>query len=182
MVYQVYILYDCADHTEIRRPQTMQDKSATTKKDSRGGSFGNFFRALTLGLRIELKDDEWEYTEEPHVSRRQEILKNHPEIKSLMGYDPSITYYVLLEVFIQLSLAYAVSVYKPDWITWFLLTYIVGGTINHSLACAIHEIGHNLAFGHKHGYANRILSLICNLPMVVPAAISYRKYHQEHHR
>ncbi|KAL7055046.1 hypothetical protein AAHC03_024536 [Spirometra sp. Aus1] len=159
---------------------TVKDESAT--KESGCGTFGNFFRALTLGLRIELKDDEWEYTEEPHVSRRQEILKKHPEIKKLMGSDPSIAIYVFLEVFIQMLIAYTVSAYQPDWVPWFLLTYIVGATLNHSLACAIHEIGHNLAFGHKYGNANRLLSLFCNLPMIVPVAISYRKYHHEHHR
>ncbi len=33
--------------------------------------FGNFFRSLTLKTRIELADEKWEYTEEPHVERRK---------------------------------------------------------------------------------------------------------------
>ena len=33
--------------------------------------FGNFFRALPLTTRLELTDEEWVYTEEPHVERRR---------------------------------------------------------------------------------------------------------------
>lgn len=33
--------------------------------------FGNFFRALKLKTRLELADEEWVYTEEPHVERRR---------------------------------------------------------------------------------------------------------------
>ena len=31
---------------------------------------GNFFRALKLETLLDLKDEEWIYTEEPHVERR----------------------------------------------------------------------------------------------------------------
>lgn len=99
-----------------------------------------------------------------------------------MGPDPIIAVYVTLEVLAQFGIAYMISVYKPGWIVWLLSCYFLSATINHSLGSAIHEIGHNLAFGHKHGPANRILSIICNLPMIIPVAISYKKYHHDHHR
>ncbi|VDL11655.1 unnamed protein product [Hymenolepis diminuta] len=144
--------------------------------------FGNFFRSLKLRTRLDLDDEKWIYTEEPHVERRKEILKKHPEIKTLMGPDPIIAVYVTLEVLAQFGIAYMISIYKPGWIVWLLSCYFFSATINHSLGSAIHEIGHNLAFGHKHGPANRILSIICNLPMIIPVAISYKKYHHDHHR
>lgn len=33
--------------------------------------FGNFFRSLKLKTRLELGDEKWVYTEEPHVERRK---------------------------------------------------------------------------------------------------------------
>ncbi|KAL3310021.1 hypothetical protein Ciccas_011420, partial [Cichlidogyrus casuarinus] len=141
----------------------------------------NFFRALTLAFAIKNTDDEWEYTEEPHVSRRKEILARHPEIKKLMGHDPTIALVVLVEVFLQFCMMFFVQWYQPGWLLFLTLAYVVGATLNHSLGSAIHEIGHNLAFGHSYPKCNRVLSLVCNLPLGIPIAISYKKYHQEHH-
>ncbi|KAL5104098.1 hypothetical protein TcWFU_005541 [Taenia crassiceps] len=70
------------------------------------GTFGNFFRALRLKTRLELADEEWVYTEEPHVERRREILTRHPEIKKLMGPDPLIAVIVVAEVTVQFGVAY----------------------------------------------------------------------------
>ncbi|KAM3176931.1 hypothetical protein ACTXT7_005515 [Hymenolepis weldensis] len=33
--------------------------------------FGNFFRSLKLRTRLDLDDEKWVYTEEPHVERRK---------------------------------------------------------------------------------------------------------------
>lgn len=40
---------------------------------------------------------------------------------------------------------------------------------------AIHELGHNLCFGHKHIWANRAMGMVANLPIVLPMAIMYRQ-------
>ncbi|TGZ71144.1 hypothetical protein CRM22_002802 [Opisthorchis felineus] len=141
-----------------------------------------FFKGVTYAFRITHDEDEWVYDEEPHTKRRQEILSKYPQIKTLMGPDPRVALYITAEVIFQVFMATLISVYQPNWFVWLVLTYAVSGTVNHSLGCAIHEVGHNLAFGHKYGTANRVLSLFCNLPMAVPLAISYKKYHQAHHR
>jgi len=141
-----------------------------------------FFKALTLSFRIEHDNDKWEFTEEPHINRRQAILQKHPEIKQLMGYEPMTAVYVSATVIGQIAMAALVTHYQPGWLPTLLLAYFVGGTLSHSLGGAIHEVGHNLAFGHKYGWANRWLSMVANLPLVVPMAVSYKKYHQHHHR
>lgn len=140
-----------------------------------------FFSFLTLNTKMEGSDDDWLYTEEPHSGRRKEILDKHPEIKSLMGYDPWIVVPVTISVISQLILCWLIR--DASWSTIFVMAYCIGGVFNHSLGSAIHEIGHNLAFGHgKYAYWNRILSLWCNLPLGVPMAITYKKYHADHHR
>lgn len=143
-------------------------------------SFKWFYNFLTLNFKIDNSDEEWQYLEEPHSLRRKEILRKHPEIKKLMGYDPRIALIVSAEVVVQIVCCWLLQ--DATWSTILILAYCMGGVLNHSLGSAIHEIGHNLAFGHGMGWANRVLSIWCNLPIAVPMAITYKKYHADHHR
>lgn len=142
-------------------------------------AINRFLKNTTLHVRSITADDEWIYDEEPHSNRRKEILKLHPEIKKLMGYDTTIAYIVTAEVILQMIMAYLVM--DVSWPAILILAYVVGAVLNHSLGSAIHEIGHNLAFGHAHPAKNRMLSLLCNVPIIIPMAISYKKYHTDHH-
>ncbi|KAG1658473.1 Sphingolipid delta(4)-desaturase DES1 [Nymphon striatum] len=133
-----------------------------------------------MGNKVSRTDFEWVYTEEPHATRRKEILKKYPEIKSLMGYDPMLKYIVTLMVVIQF-----ISMYFIQFVPWLMIPvvgYCFGGIINHSLMLSIHEIAHNLAFGHSRPMMNRIFGMIANLPIGLPVSISFKKYHLEHHR
>jgi sphingolipid delta-4 desaturase len=66
-----------------------------------------------------------------------------------------------------------------SWPVYLLTAYIVGGTINHSLHVLIHDLTHWA--GHKNLYVNKFFGILCNIPMGIPSAISFGKYHNDHH-
>ncbi|KAG8723157.1 hypothetical protein FRC09_004496 [Ceratobasidium sp. 395] len=125
----------------------------------------------------------WLMTEEPHRSRRQAILKAHPEVTKLMGYEPLTKYVVFGVVALQIFTAYylvRVLDASPFSLPFILAAYAIGGTANHNLFLAVHEITHNLAFrGVK---ANKLFAMFANLPIGIPYAITFKRYHIEHHK
>ena len=122
----------------------------------------------------------WTYTEEPHRTRRQAIIKAHPEVLKLCGPEPWTKYTVLLVVSIQLLAAYLLRS-TPVISPVFLLTaYVVGATCNQNLFLAIHEISHNLAF--RTPIYNRLIAIFANLPIGVPYSAAFRPYHLTHHK
>uniref|UniRef100_A0A3P8U0M3 sphingolipid 4-desaturase n=1 Tax=Amphiprion percula TaxID=161767 RepID=A0A3P8U0M3_AMPPE len=125
-------------------------------------------------------DFEWVYTDQPHTSRRKEILAKYPQIKSLMGPDPQLKWVVSGMVLTQLLACYLVRDLSWKWI--FFWAYAFGGCINHSLTLAIHDISHNVAFGNKLAKWNRWFAMWANLPIGLPYSASFKKYHVDHHR
>ncbi|KAL8674254.1 MAG: hypothetical protein Q9168_001321 [Polycauliona sp. 1 TL-2023] len=122
----------------------------------------------------------WTYTEEPHRTRRQAIVKAHPEVIKLCGHEPLTKYLVLAVVAIQILAAVWLR-HSPILSARFLLTsYIIGATANQNLFLAIHEISHNLAF--KSPNANRLFAVFANLPIGLPYSASFRPYHLTHHK
>lgn len=138
----------------------------------------------------------WLMTEEPHRSRRMQILKTHPEVKEvhpytsssitltrnthfrkfqvtkLMGHEPLTKWIVLFVVTLQLVVAYALRSTNPHSPLFIFLAYAIGGTANHNLFLAIHEITHNLAF--KGIKANKFLAMFANLPIAIPYAVTFK--------
>lgn len=139
---------------------------------------------------IGLTDFMWdEKLEEPHVRRAAAILKAHPEVKELFGYDPNTKYIVFLMVAAQFVLAGWAST-QSIWVI-LALVMLIGAPINHACAMAIHEITHGTAFEKtSHNY---LLAIMVNFPMGVPSAMyvsqnhelyifrTFKKYHMEHH-
>ncbi|KAF0688462.1 Aste57867_19927 [Aphanomyces stellatus] len=129
------------------------------------------------------KDFYWDTSDEPHATRRKLITAKYPQIKTLMGHCPRTKYQVAVAVAIQTAMAYYTQ--DKSWVVFGAIAYVVGGTMNHMMMMAMHELSHNLGF--KKPLYNRILSLIANMPMGIPAAmyvldISFKRYHMEHHR
>lgn len=124
----------------------------------------------------------WALNEEPHRTRRMAILRAHPEVRRLMGYEPLTKYVALFVVTLQIAVAcaFAFAGFHPlDW-RLVLTAYVLGGTANQNLFLAVHEITHNLAF--RSIVANRTLAIVANLPITIPFAMMFKPYHIEHHK
>jgi sphingolipid delta-4 desaturase len=79
----------------------------------------------------------------------------------------------------QLWMCYMLQ--DAGWPIVVALAYILGGTINQSLNLAMHENSHNTVFS-KNYFMTRVFGIIINLPVGVPASISFKKYHADHHQ
>ncbi|KAK1816163.1 sphingolipid delta-4 desaturase [Friedmanniomyces endolithicus] len=122
----------------------------------------------------------WTYTEEPHRTRRQAIIKAHPEVLKLCGPEPLTFPLVLAVVTLQILCAHALRHTPVLSLPYLLTAYAIGATANQNLFLAIHEITHNLAF--KSPLANRLLAILANLPIGIPYSASFRPYHLTHHK
>ncbi|KAG8631856.1 hypothetical protein KVT40_000996 [Elsinoe batatas] len=128
----------------------------------------------------EKEDFFWTYTEEPHRTRRQAIIKAHPEVLKLCGPEPLTIPVVIGVVSLQVLCAYLLQSTPFFSLRFFLTSYIIGATANQNLFLAIHEISHNLAF--KSGQLNRLFAIFANLPIGIPYSASFRPYHLTHHK
>ncbi len=105
------------------------------------------------------------------------MLLAHGEIRALYGHCPRTKYVCTALVAAQLSTAYLLR--DSPWWLLVVVGYAFGGVINHALLLAIHELSHNLAF--QRPLHNRLFGLIVNLPIGLPVAATFRRYHLLHH-
>lgn len=118
------------------------------------------------------------YTDEPHVTRRKQILAKHPEIEKLQEPDSRPIPYVVVAVFVHVFLAYYSQFMSfPVWLS---VCWIIGGGITHSLSLMVHELSHNLVF--KNIDMNFYFGVFCNMGMGLPTAAVFKRYHMEHHQ
>lgn len=117
-------------------------------------------------------------TDEPHASRRKAILAKYPEIKDLYGPDIRLFYTMVAITLAQLGLA-VYSTRLESTASWLFLCWSIGGTLTHWLSLGSHECSHNLAF--KKTLYNELLGMFANLAQGIPSAITFKKYHLEHH-
>jgi len=108
---------------------------------------------------------------EPHRQRTKEILKEHPEIRQLIGRNPNTFFFILGLVGLQISMAYLLR----DQSFWLVLTiaYVLGAFANHGLFVMIHECTHDLIF--KRRFFNLLAAILSDLPNTVPSGISFRR-------
>jgi len=120
-------------------------------------------------------DHEGASRSEVFTSHRQFLFSfTHTFIKvtKLMGYEPLTKYVVSFVVLLQISLAILLRQTSPLSFTFIFCAYAVGGTANHNLFLAIHEITHNLAF--KGIAPNRLFAVFANLPIGIPYSAAFK--------
>lgn len=115
--------------------------------------------------------DDW------HNERKQNILRDHPEVKTLMGVEPITKYLAVLMTLCQL----ATAVYSVDlsWSMYFLSAYLIGATLMQTSFLFTHEVTHNTVF--KSILHNRIFAYIIQTPAIIAYHESFRYYHTSHH-
>ena len=111
--------------------------------------------------------------------RRQQIIKEFPEIRKLYVTDINTFYTGVTVWIVQFILGYLVELHQISYFQCFLLIYIVGAPLTHWLGQCVHESSHDLIFKTKTFHP--IFDLFCNLPMIIPIAATFRRYHIPHH-
>ncbi len=123
------------------------------------------------------KDFRYSNQPEPHKERTREILKAHPEVRTFISRNPNSIYLIIGVTAMQIAVS--ILLIGQAWWLILLAAWLIGAFANHTLFVLIHECSHNLIF--KNRSANKISSIICDLPMSIPTAISFRSYHLKHH-
>ena len=111
--------------------------------------------------------------------RRAAIAKAHPEIEALCVARPDTALYVLGIVAAQIAVAAALESVHAPWWAVVGLAATLGAVPNQSLWTLIHELSHSAVF--ESPFWNLSYHLIANLPIVFPAAISFKYFHGLHH-
>jgi sphingolipid 4-desaturase/C4-monooxygenase len=114
---------------------------------------------------------------EPHRQRTKNILKQHPEIRQLIGKNPYTIFAIIGLVALQITIAWFVA--DKSWILVFVTAYLIGAFADHALFVMIHECAHKLLF--KKPEANRLAGILANVPQLFPSSISFERYHIKHH-
>jgi sphingolipid delta-4 desaturase len=114
---------------------------------------------------------------EPHRSRTKQILRDHPEVRQLIGKTPATIWIIAALVLLQVGLAALVSG-GPWWLV-VATAALLGAFANHSLFALIHESTHNLIF--RRPGANILAGIFANLPQALPSSVFFQRYHLKHH-
>lgn len=122
-------------------------------------------------------DFTWSQEPNPHHVRVRQILKQHPEMKELIGKNPYTIFMIIGLVSAQVVISYFVS--DVSWWLVFLAAYAVGAFISHALWVMIHEASHGLIFRGK--VPNLMAGIIANLPHIFASSVSFQRYHLKHH-
>jgi sphingolipid delta-4 desaturase len=123
------------------------------------------------------KDFSYSNSPEPHKARTRAILKDHPEVRKLIGRNSASFFLILFVVALQIAISFFIKDFP--WWSALIAAYIIGAFANHSLFVLIHECAHNLIF--KKRTFNILSGILADLPNVVPSSVSFRAYHLKHH-
>jgi len=125
------------------------------------------------------RETEFRWTEEinPHKLRVKQILKEHPEVKQLIGKNPMSVWAIIGLVAFQVVVAYFLR--DSYWWLIFVVAYFAGAFASHALWVLIHETSHNLLFKGKAG--NYLAGILANTPHLFPSSVAFQYHHIRHH-
>ncbi|MDB5205241.1 MAG: fatty acid desaturase [Flavisolibacter sp.] len=123
------------------------------------------------------KDFVFSNVPEPHRLRTKQILKQHPQIRNLIGKNAQTIFAILFLVSFQVVAAWLLA--DQSWWLIFAVAYFAGAFADHSLFVMIHECAHRLIF--KNPAANRLAGIFANLPQLFPSSVAFERYHIKHH-
>lgn len=115
--------------------------------------------------------------QEPHRLRTRQILRQHPDVRKLIGKNAYTILAILGLVGLQVLVAWLVR--DSSWWIIIGIAYFLGAFADHSLFVMIHECAHHLLF--KSRSANRLAGILANLPQIFPSSVSFERYHIKHH-
>lgn len=124
-------------------------------------------------------------TPEPHALRRARMLEQHPAIAELFGHDRTSVLVMLLSLGVHLGVAWLLSSWARGADPWLwvpaavVLVHGVGALLSHQASMFIHEASHNLCAPTAR--ENKGWALVANTALLIPAAMTFRKYHPRHH-
>jgi len=119
-------------------------------------------------------------TAEPHALRRRALLRRYPEIRALSGFDRRTVWVPLAVSTAQLATAALLSLTRTPWYLVAIAAYAVGAPLTNWLSMPVHETWHRLAARTLGG--NAAVALVANVPMVLPVAFTFHRYHLDHHK
>ena len=114
---------------------------------------------------------------EPHRLRTKQILKQHPQIRNLIGKNNLTIFAIVFLVSFLVVAAWFVA--DKSWWVILAVAYLAGAFADHALFVMIHEATHKLIF--KNPTANRLAGILANLPQVFPSSVAFERYHIKHH-
>ena len=118
------------------------------------------------------------YSDEPHVTRRKQILEAHPEVATLFGSDWRPAPVAVAIVVVQLALSYYQQYWS--WPVFLVVAWAFGGTASQALLLMCHELSHNLVFASPR--MNDYFGIFCNIGNGFPSSTMFKRYHMEHHQ
>ena len=119
-----------------------------------------------------------EQSDQVHTQRRKDIIKHYPEVRALFGPYPLSALLIVGLVALQWTVAWLLC--DQPWYVILPVAYIAGAVLNHALYVLMHEATHNLIFAIP--ALNKLAGLSCDFALIVPSAMSFRKYHLLHHQ
>jgi sphingolipid delta-4 desaturase len=153
------------------------EKFEVSPQDGRGPLIlGNWTRSIPNVHKDFARDDR----DDPHIKRKLNILKAHPEVQHLEGSDQWSIPITLLAVGINLLIAYHwARVWEFSLVPFLLTVYFIGGTMTNIIGVIMHEATHNSM--HPSLTVNKIMLFVANMTIPVPVGAAFRRYHFEHH-